>query len=165
MLIIQKLVGSGESSVTRDSIQEDLNLISLWAWVLAYSGESLQVKWNSIKWLNYSIELPTKIHFRYNYDSDFSVIKVKCRMTHNKNSLKLVSAYKGPIPLPPAKYKDLMDLCHTLVIPRTCHKFYAALPLLESTRDALDESDVKEEDPEDLQVCIHSNLSSLYSFS
>ncbi|KAK2722417.1 hypothetical protein QYM36_002828 [Artemia franciscana] len=89
----------------------------------------------------------------YVYNSDFSVIKVnklQRRMTPNKNSLELVSAYKGPIPLPPAKYKDLMDLCHTLVIPRTFHKYYAAVPSLESTRDALDESGVKEEDPEDL---------------
>ncbi|KAK2709889.1 hypothetical protein QYM36_013540 [Artemia franciscana] len=114
-------------------------------------GESLQVKWNSINWLNYSIEWPTEIHFRY--DSDFSVIKVnesRRRMTPNKNSLELVSAYEGPIPPPPAKYKDLMDICHTLVIPRTFHKYYAALPSSESTRDAMDESDVEEEDPEDL---------------
>ncbi|KAK2720876.1 hypothetical protein QYM36_004680 [Artemia franciscana] len=96
---------------------------------------------------------PTEIHFRYDYDSDFSVIKVnesRRRMTPNKNSLELISAYKGPIPLPPAKYKDLMDLCHTLVIPRTFHEYYAALPSSESIRDALDESNVEEEDPEDL---------------
>ncbi|KAK2709487.1 hypothetical protein QYM36_013219 [Artemia franciscana] len=81
------------------------------------------------------------------------VIKVnesRRRMTPNKNSLELVSAYKGPIPLPPAKYKDLMDLCHTLVSPKTFHEYYAALPSSESTRDALGESDVEEEDPEDL---------------
>ncbi|KAK2701252.1 hypothetical protein QYM36_020076 [Artemia franciscana] len=116
-------------------------------------GESLQLKWNSIKWLNYSTERPTEIHFRYGYDSDFSVIKVnesRRRMTPNKNSLEFVSAYKGPIPLPPAKYKDVMDLCHTLVIPRTFDEYYAAFSSSESTRDALDESDVEQEDPEDL---------------
>ncbi|KAK2722557.1 hypothetical protein QYM36_002931 [Artemia franciscana] len=32
----------------------------------------------------------------------------------------------------------------------TFHEYYAALPSSESTRDALDESDVEEEDPEDL---------------
>ncbi|KAK2725321.1 hypothetical protein QYM36_001688 [Artemia franciscana] len=115
-------------------------------WAFGADGESLQVKWNSIKWLNYSIELPTEIHFRYDYDSDFSVIKVnesRHKMKPNKNSLELVSAYKGPIPLPPAKYKDLMDLSHTLVVPRTFHEYYAALPSSESTRDALDESDVE----------------------
>ena len=122
-------------------------------WAYGAGGESLLVKWNSIKWLNYSIERPTEIHFRYDYDSDFSVIKVnesRRRMTSNKNSLELVSAYKGPIPLPPAKYKDLMDLCHTLVIPRTFHEYYAALPSSESTREALDESDVEKEDSQDL---------------
>ena len=113
------------------------------------------MKWNSIKLLNYSIERPTEIHFRYDYDSDFSIIKVnesRRRMTPNKNSLQLFSVYKGPIPLPPAKHKDLMDLCHTFVIPRTFHEYNAALPPSESTRDALNEKDVEEENLEDLQV-------------
>ena len=69
-------------------------------------------------------------------------------MTPNENSLQLVRAYNGPIPSPPAKYKDLIDLCYTLVIPRTFHEYYAALPSLELARDTLDELDVKEEDPE-----------------
>ncbi|KAK2710789.1 hypothetical protein QYM36_012087 [Artemia franciscana] len=135
-------------------------------WAYGDDGESLQVKWNSIKWLNYSIERPTEIYFRYDYDSEFSVIKLnesRHRMTPNESSLQLVSTYGGPIPFPLAKYKDLIDLCYTLVIPRTFHEYYTALASSESTMDGLDELDVKEEDLEDM--CIRSRLSSFYFVS
>ena len=55
-------------------------------WAYRANGEGLQVKWNLIKWLKYLIEQPTQIHFKYNYDSEFSVLKVnklQCRMPPN----------------------------------------------------------------------------------
>lgn len=87
------------------------------------------VEWRKIKCFKYDKSHPDLIQFKYNYDDEnFKIIKVMKSTRYQ--SLNLPKAYSSRLPITWAKYKDLMDLCETRVIPAHHHDFYKNLPHL-----------------------------------
>lgn len=87
------------------------------------------VEWRKIKCFKYEKNHPDLIQFKYNYDDDnFKKIKVNKSMRHQNPNLP--KAYTSKLPITWAKYKDLLDLCETRVIPVSHHEFYKNLPHL-----------------------------------
>ena len=90
-----------------------------------------KVKWSKIMQVRSVKDHPYTIFFKYHHgDDDFRHVILK-RWNRGRNTIQLANIplqcpYDGPIALPLAKHKDLMQLKNT-IIPAAYHHFYDAL--------------------------------------
>ena len=91
-------------------------------------------KWNRIKCFQYRKSEPHIIYFKYEIKSDWTVLdtsfvrsrKGEC-FAKSLNGFQLSNLYHEYLPIP-TKYKDLLNLCKTNVIPTMYHRSYETLP-------------------------------------
>lgn len=101
------------------------------SWLKDTNGD--KVRWNKIKELKFHGDQPDIIDFKYNFEE--TCRKLNCCIIRNitRKSKKMDQEitvqilYRGPIPVPEGKYKDLINLCATMIIPKKYHDFYKNL--------------------------------------
>lgn len=87
---------------------------------------------NNINWLRvvcfqYRKSEPNKVFFKYNNNDEYKSFSITrhTRQINNIINFHLKLAYKnGPLPLDPAKVKDLKNLCESGIIPEQYQQFY-----------------------------------------
>jgi len=98
----------------------------------AVTEDGDRVRWNKLCSMSFSSQNPDKMHIRYKFDKDSTCVDlVKTPRETRKSrhtSLQLKQLYSKALPLPAAKYKDLMTLCQKKLIPQGHHAFFKALP-------------------------------------
>ena len=103
-----------------------------------------KLNWLRMKWIQYRKLEPDFIYFKYDFDAEFSAIKIRDCNRKTKTP-EIPFKYKDRLPISESKKKDLLSLCDELVIPEEYHPFYARLPS-ESKVDKLPEPDAFEEE-------------------
>jgi hypothetical protein len=122
-------------------------------WSKNCNGNS--VNWLKVKAVKVERESPNILHYQYEHGSEFSrvflyddanQIKPVSRTRKRKSNnfvfdpvLKL--AYDRPIKISSAKYKDLLSLCNSNVIPKIYHSFYQSLPHVGDDQPFQDDED------------------------
>ena len=105
------------------------------------------VRWLKIKWMRYLKSSLDTIHFKYEYDGEFTALKVnKCVRGRplSTEPVELLPLLSEAPSISQAKFKDLQYLCDTLAIPRAYHAFYKSLKHDGKAPDALTEPDATE---------------------
>ena len=112
--------------------------------------EGNKVNWLKVKVLKLSKEMPDEIHVKYEFhEKEFRRINVaKSARGRSTQDKALPRKYQCKLPISPAKKKDLLDLCDSLVIPEIYHGFYNSLPTSKTVKDCLPFPDALEEDYE-----------------
>ena len=111
------------------------------------STDRTTVLWNKIKYIRVCKDAPSLVYFKYDFESNFKSFDIRMGSGNaSESELQLKKAYPKRLPLAAAKYKDLQDLCKSLVIPRIHHDLYKNLPYSKVVRDALEEPDVEDVD-------------------
>ncbi len=109
-----------------------------------------RLNWLKIKHLRVMKDYPHQIFFKYDFrDEEFMVLKIqrtRGRMVTDDSLSELVlkRAYNGPLPISPAKLKDLLALCHKNTISPEYHFYYENLNSSASATDALEVEDEDE---------------------
>ncbi|KAH9631378.1 hypothetical protein HF086_012166 [Spodoptera exigua] len=87
------------------------------------------VKWNSIKEISVCKEEPNSLNFKYNLTDNASCLntKIETRSRGRRRNVELKKSYTQQLPLPEAKYKDLIYLCNTAAIPKEYHRYFQSL--------------------------------------
>lgn len=93
-----------------------------------------KISWNKIKEVKVKGNNPDVIEFKYDFFEE-NYKKLNCgnnsKLTRGRKKkeqeLILEKLYKNPIPITDVKYKDLISLCDTLIIPNKYHDFYKNL--------------------------------------
>jgi hypothetical protein len=114
------------------------------------SGKRLN--WMQCKWFQFRKGSSTVGIKTERDDSEFELLCVS-----NSDTIQSVDQfrevmkpmYAGPVPIAPAKYKDLQYLCKTKVIPLQFHHFYKNLEYSSRVADKLQEPDAEEESDTD----------------
>ena len=118
-----------------------------------------KVDWRQIRWIRVTKGSNT-IEFRYEMEGEWLEmdIRMKKKTRQSKGEVEAVSSaqhtivppcYDTRLPISAAKYSDLADLCQQGTIPTEYHSFYHSLPV-DKIEDKLAESDIDEEDSEDV---------------
>lgn len=88
------------------------------------------VKWNNIKEICVKISEPDIILYKYDLDSEYCRLNTLVQTRRNKKTTCndiLKPLYLDSLPIPEAKYKDLLSLCDAGHIPRQYHAFFKNL--------------------------------------
>lgn len=94
-----------------------------------------RIKWLLIKQMKFQKSDPYVVNFKYDCDEDFrqlNVIRTKNRKKYVSHpqlnpNYELVQKYRERLPISTAKYKDLMSLLRSGVIPSSYSDFYRGL--------------------------------------
>lgn len=94
--------------------------------------EGNKINWLKVKCFKYQKTYPNIIQYRYDHKSSYLAINVngRGRPTTLPN---LSNMYNNPLPISSQKYKDLLRLCETKVIPEEFHAWYKLLPVSNNT--------------------------------
>lgn len=106
-----------------------------------------KISWNKIREVKVLGDNPDIIEFKYDFFED-NYRKLNCsnnlKLTRGRKKKEqeviLEKVYNNPIPIPELKYKDLISLCDTMIIPKKYHDFY------EKIKHSKDEQGNDEED-------------------
>ena len=94
--------------------------------------EGKRVKWTQIRIMEFSSQNPDKMFIRYAYGKDTICVNLMSGGKYTRRSvtvhLQLKQLRTTAIPLPAAKYADLMKLCDKQLIPRRHQGFFRSLP-------------------------------------
>lgn len=109
-----------------------------------------QVRWIKIQWIKFQQSDPLKMLFKYTTDEDvpfYEVIFEPANRTRgretNLSRVLLPQLYSQPLPINPAKRKDLWDVL--FLVPPVHHRFYKSLcistdePLIHPDVDVMEE--------------------------
>nr|XP_053600103.1 uncharacterized protein LOC128669360 isoform X1 [Plodia interpunctella] len=92
-----------------------------------------EVKWNNIKEICIEKTEPNIILYKYDLKSDYMKLNTLVQTRRNKkiiiatNNDALKPLYSGSLPIPEAKYNDLIYLCEAGHIPKQYHSFFKNL--------------------------------------
>lgn len=86
-----------------------------------------------------------RIEYKYNFEDEPKTIKVLRSGNRNTERLsrefQIKQAYDGELSISRNKYKDLMSLCQSNIIPEKYHNFYQNLKVDENVQEPLDDID------------------------
>lgn len=113
----------------------------------AKDTNSEKISWNKVREVKVQGNNPDIIEFKYDF-SEENYRKLNCsnhlKLTRGRKKkeqeLILEKVYNNPIPITEVKYKDLISLCDTLIIPTKYHDFYRSLKHSEEEQGS-DEAD------------------------
>lgn len=94
------------------------------------TSDNHKVHWNSIKTLKLSFESPNQFQFQTDYSGDSFTVDLFHRSRHtvpNPSAIVLGQLRTECVPIPRAKYIDLVSLFQNNIIPRAHHAFYLLL--------------------------------------
>lgn len=113
-----------------------------------------KLNWTKLKWIHFEKGSMLMLSKTEIDNSEFRTLKVLGKLKRGRpvqvsirESMKRL--YKVPVAISKEKYKDLMDLCKSKVIPDEYHPFYKNLKSAMNVADALDEPDVEEDSEQD----------------
>lgn len=87
-----------------------------------------KINWNNIREVHADGSDPNKLFFKYELTQpDYNILVIHGN-TRNSVQTALKHEYSEPIMILAAKYKDLMDMCHSEVIPLEYHPYFNSLP-------------------------------------
>ncbi|CAG5028572.1 unnamed protein product [Parnassius apollo] len=86
-----------------------------------------KVTWTSIKEVCVDGTQSSKIRYKYALSDDYMTLVLR-KETRQYNNPILHKAYVGPIPISNDKYKDLISLCDSPIIPTKYHNYFRSLP-------------------------------------
>lgn len=119
-----------------------------------------KVDWRQIRWIRVTKGSGT-IDFRYEMEGEWLEMDIRMKKTTRRSKVEedegvsssqhtiVPPCYDARLPISAAKYTDLVDLCKHGTIPMEYHSFYHSLPV-DKVEDKLAESDMDEEDSEDV---------------
>ncbi|CAH0690024.1 unnamed protein product [Spodoptera exigua] len=96
------------------------------------------VKWNNIKEVCVKRSEPDIILYKYDLEGDYFKLNTLVQTRRNKKTVvdycndALKPLYSDTLPIPEAKYKDLIQLCEAGHIPRQYHAFFKNLKKVQS---------------------------------
>ncbi|KAF9424369.1 hypothetical protein HW555_000508, partial [Spodoptera exigua] len=96
------------------------------------------VKWNNIKEVCVKRSEPDIILYKYDLEGDYFRLNTLVQTRRNKKTVvdycndALKPLYSNTLPIPEAKYKDLIHLCEAGHIPRQYHAFFKNLKKVQS---------------------------------
>ncbi|KAF9414410.1 hypothetical protein HW555_007664, partial [Spodoptera exigua] len=96
------------------------------------------VKWNNIKEVCVKRSEPDIILYKYDLEGDYFRLNTLVQTRRNKKTVvdycndALKPLYSDTLPIPEAKYKDLIQLCEAGHIPRQYHAFFKNLKKVQS---------------------------------
>lgn len=92
-------------------------------------SNSNKINWNKIREVNILANEPDKLLFKYDLSEELSLqldntknIKITRGRKRVKQEITFQPLYREH--LPDLKYKDLINLCETIIIPQKYHNFY-----------------------------------------
>lgn len=122
------------TEVSQDIVMDFKNMLKrVNNWSVSCDGSKMQ--WNKVTEIRIVAENPYKLFYKTSYMQD-SYNWIDCankpKATRNKTVpdtefRDLRPAYNRPIPIDKNKYKDLMDMCQKLIIPKDYHLFFSNL--------------------------------------
>ena len=107
-----------------------------------------RVNWLKIKWIRVVKSDSDAVYFKYRMPDQFCQLKIRgsSRRGHpHKMTTTLPVLYTNRLNISEVKKKDLLDLCHSGVIPRQHHDYYFSLPSSSAATDCLADVDITEE--------------------
>lgn len=110
--------------VTREQVYDFKELLKNKNWTK--NTVNAKIAWNKIKEVIIQESQPNKIHYKYDL-SDECMTLITRKETRNR-SFTLKTAYPQSISISKDKFKDLISLCETGIIPVKYHDYYKALP-------------------------------------
>ncbi|KAJ8728300.1 hypothetical protein PYW08_016685 [Mythimna loreyi] len=141
-LLVRWAKNEGEPYVVRNVTQNDVfdfkSLVNNKIWMKDIQGK--KINWSNIREVHADGSDPNKLFFKYDLTQpDYNILVIRGN-TRNSVQTELNPAYSGPIMVSAAKYKDLMDMCRSEVIPIEYHSYFNSLPH-HTTVDASEETD------------------------
>lgn len=129
-LLVRWAKNEGEPYVVRNVTQNDVFdfkcLVNNKIWMKDIKGK--KINWSNIREVHADGSDPNKLFFKYDLtQSDYNILVIRGN-TRNSVQTELKPAYSEPILVPAAKYKDLMDMCRSEVIPLEYHPYFNSLP-------------------------------------
>lgn len=97
------------------------------------------IPWRQVCCLEYRKTNPFSVYFKKEFDQDFTEVTFKTKGRPGKSVIP--KAYSNPIPIAPAKLKDLQTMCKNNTIPKEYHSFYNNLKSCSGEVDKLPEPD------------------------
>ncbi|KAF9405265.1 hypothetical protein HW555_013933 [Spodoptera exigua] len=86
-----------------------------------------------------------RIEYKYNFEDEPKTIKILRSGNRNTERLsrefEIKQAYDGDLPISRNKYKDLINLCQTNIIPEKYHNFYQKLKFDQNVQEPLEDID------------------------
>lgn len=113
-------------NVTQNDVFDVKSLVNNKVWMKDIKGK--KIYWSNIREVHADGSDLNKLFFKYDLTESNHDILVVGGNTRNSVQTELKPAYSGPIKLPVAKYKDLVDMCRSEVIPTEYHSFFSSLP-------------------------------------
>ncbi|KAL4718628.1 hypothetical protein ACJJTC_005182 [Scirpophaga incertulas] len=129
-LLVRWAKTEGEPYLVRNVTQSDVfdfkRLVNNKIWMKDITGK--KITWNNIREICADGSDPNKLFFKYDLTQPDYYILVVCGNTRNSVLTELQTAYSQPLMIPTAKYKDLIDMCRSEVIPTEYHSYFDSLP-------------------------------------
>ncbi|XP_073956134.1 uncharacterized protein [Choristoneura fumiferana] len=113
--------------MTKDDFYDFKDRVSDKLWSKNIRGQ--KVKWNSIKEVHVAATDPNKLCYKYDLSAEhYDTIAVGSTTRNSNNNANLKKCYNDPLQIPFDKYKDLMSLCDSDIIPRAHHDYFKNIP-------------------------------------
>lgn len=100
------------------------------------------VPWRQVCCLEFRKTNPFSVFFKKEFDQEFTEANLKTKGRPSKPVIP--KAYSKPIPIAPAKLKDLQTMCKSYTIPKEYHSFFYSLKSCSNEKDKLPEPDDEE---------------------
>lgn len=127
-------------NMTRDRFFDFKTQINNKVWQKNTKGT--KVSWNSIKEVHVDNNDANKLFYKYNLTQEDSDIIIIRGNTRNSLQTQLKTAYSQPLKVQFLKYKDLVGMCRSGVIPSEYSSFFESLPhhaIVEESEDSMDD--------------------------
>ncbi|KAI8435869.1 hypothetical protein MSG28_004078 [Choristoneura fumiferana] len=106
---------------------------------------NINVMWNKVKEVRVEKDAPNCLFFKYDLKGEQfclnTVITTRRRGKIMNDDVELKMAYGNPLTITDAKYKDLISLCQSGVIPKEYHTFFKNINYSANIGDNSDDSD------------------------
>lgn len=109
--------------VTQEMVFDFKELLKNKNWTKDVANQKMS--WNKIR--EVFVEESHKILYKYNLDDDQNTLIIR-KETRNRSEITLKKAYSEPVSISNDKFKDLMNLSETGIIPSKYHDFFSSLP-------------------------------------
>lgn len=120
----------------REQVYDFKELLKKRNW--AKNTQNEKIMWTKIREFIIEESQPNKLHYKYSLEDDSMTLIIR-KQTRNIITETLKNTYSGPIDITNDKYKDIISLCETGIIPEKYHPYFRALPhslTVEASRDA-----------------------------
>ncbi|KAH9635797.1 hypothetical protein HF086_002357 [Spodoptera exigua] len=109
------------------------------------NSENEKIQWTRLREVTVHALHYDRIEYKYNFEDEPKTIKILRSGNRNTERLsrefEIKQAYDGDLPISRNKYKDLINLCQTNIIPEKYHNFYQKLKFDQNVQEPLEDID------------------------